>query len=154
MKISQNGLNLIKSFETLVLYTYDDLDTSIPKRIISKGMSIKGTLTIGYGHTGTDVKPEMVIDKEEAERLLKNDLKIAEKAVNTAVKIPLDQNQYDALVSFTFNAGSGNLKKLIANRNFDQIAKAILLYNKSKGKTCNGLVKRRQAEQKLFIKGV
>lgn len=151
MKISQNGLNLIKRFETLVLYAYDDLDTSVPKRIISKGMQIKGTLTIGYGHTGIDVKPEMVIDKDKAERLLKNDLKIAEKAVNTAVKIPLNQNQYDALVSFTFNAGIGNLKKLTANRNSEQIAKAILLYNKSKGKTCNGLIRRRQAEQKLFI---
>lgn len=151
MEISEKGLNLIKSFEQLVLYTYDDLDTSVPKRIVHEKMKIKGTLTIGYGHTGKDVEIGMFIDKSEAERLLKNDLKIAEKAVNSAVKIPLNQNQYDALVSFTFNAGSGNLKKLINNRNCKQIEKAILLYNKSKGKVCNGLIRRREAEQKLFI---
>lgn len=151
MEISEKGLNLIKSFEQLVLYTYDDLDTSVPKRIVHEKMTIKGTLTIGYGHTGKDVEIGMFIDKSEAERLLKNDLKIAEKAVNSAVKIPLNQNQYDALVSFTFNAGSENLKKLINNRNCEQISKAILLYNKSKGKVCNGLVRRREAEQQLFI---
>ena len=151
MEISEKGLNLIKSFEQLVLYTYDDLDTSVPKRIVHEKMTIKGTLTIGYGHTGKDVEIGMFIDKSEAERLLKDDLKIAEKAVNSAVKIPLNQNQYDALVSFTFNAGSGNLKKLINNRNCEQISKAILLYNKSKGKVCNGLVRRREAEQQLFI---
>ncbi|MGM9993488.1 MAG: lysozyme [Candidatus Avigastranaerophilus sp.] len=151
MKISENGINLIKQFETLVLYTYDDLDMSNPKRIATEKTLIKGTLTIGYGHTGSDVKVGMSITKEDAEKLLLNDLQVAEKAVNGIVKIPLNQNQYDALVSFTFNCGSSNLKKLVNNRNCEQISKAILLYNKSKGKVCNGLIKRREAEQKLFI---
>ena len=151
MKLSENGFNFIKEKESCILYSYDDFDKSTPKRFITEGMSIKGTLTIGFGHTGSDVKKGMKITLNEAERLFKQDLQRFEKAVNRIVNIQLNQNQFDALVSFTFNCGEGNLKTLVTNRSTDIIAFKMLLYDKSKGKVSKGLINRRRAEHKLFI---
>ena len=135
MKLSQNCIDLIKKFEGCRLSAY---------------RCPSGVLTIGYGHT-QGVKSGDVITAQQAEDLLKFDLKNFENEVNKVIKIPLNQNQFDALVSFSFNCGINNLKKLVNNRNIDQIASAMLLYNKSKGKILNGLVKRRQAEYNLFL---
>ncbi len=134
MKISQKGIDLIKSFEGCVLSAY---------------LCPSNVWTIGYGHT-TGVYQGQVITKEQAEEYLKTDLVRYEGYVNNTCLV-LNQNQFDALVSFTYNCGSGNLKKLIANRNIAQIAEAMLLYNKSNGKTLSGLVRRREAERKLFL---
>ena len=85
--------------------------------------------------------------------MLKSDLKKYEKYVTDNVKIPLNENQFSALVSFCYNCGVGSLKKLVKNRTAEQIADAMILYNKSKGKVLAGLVRRREAERKLFLSG-
>ena len=90
MKISQEGINVIKNFEGCRLKTYADTG---------------GVATIGYGHTGSDVHSGQCISEQEAENLLRKDLERFEKAVNTEVNVSLSQNQFDALVSFAFNVG-------------------------------------------------
>ena len=135
MDISQNGIDLIKQFEGCSLSAYK---------------CSRGIWTIGWGHTA-GVKQGDRITQEKADELLKNDLKIYEAHVASIVKIPLKQNEFDALVSFCYNCGQANLKMLVKNRNTAQIADAILLYNKSGSKTLAGLVKRRTAERNLFL---
>lgn len=134
MKISQVGIDLIKSFEDCVLTAY---------------LCPSNVWTIGYGHT-TGVYQGQTITKEQAEQYLKEDIVKYENYVNNTGLV-LNQNQFDALVSFTYNCGSGNLKKLIANRSLSEIADAILLYNKSCGTVLKGLVRRREVERKLFL---
>lgn len=136
--ISRNGLNLIKNFEGLRLYAY-----KCPS----------GVLTIGYGHT-KNVKEYDFITLEQANLYLLQDLKGTIFCVNEYDKIyNFTQNEFDALCSFTFNCGKGNLNKLTnkGKRTKQEISEKILLYNKANGKTLNGLVKRRQAEHDLFI---
>lgn len=108
-----------------------------------------GVPTIGYGHT-SGVKLGQKISQEQAEAFLAQDLKKAESAVD-ALKLPLNPNQKDALSSFTYNCGAGNLKKLVANRTLSQIADAIMLYNKAKGQVLLGLTRRRTWERELFL---
>lgn len=140
MKTSQNGINLIKQFEGCRLQAY-------------KPVAAEPCYTIGYGHYGSDVLPGMVISQTQAEAYLAQDLAKYEKSVN-ALNIPLNQNQFDALVSFAYNCGSGNLKKLVRGRSPQQIADAMLQYNKGSGKVLSGLTKRRQAERALFLSGM
>lgn len=140
MKISQKGLDLIKSFEGLELKAYKD--------------SV-GVLTIGWGSTGSHVKQGMVITKEQAEALLKEDVSRFEKGVNDFVKVPLTQNQFDSLVSFSFNLGLGNLKsstllKKLNASDYSGAANEFLRWNKAAGKVLNGLTRRRQAEKDMF----
>lgn len=138
MKISENGLNLIKSFESCKLKAY-------------KCVSTEKYYTIGWGHYGADVKADMVITQEQADSMLISDIAKYENYVN-ATGLKLNQNQFDALVSFTYNCGNGNLKKLITNRTLSEISDALLLYNKSGGKMLAGLTRRRKAEKMLFDK--
>lgn len=137
MKTSKTGLDLIKTFEGCRLKAY-----KCPADV----------WTIGYGHTGSDVKQGMVITQAEADRLLQQDLERFEKNVmKFNNKYHWAQNEFDALVSFAFNIGS--IDQLTANktRTKDQIAQAMLLYNKAGGKVLPGLTKRRQAERQLFL---
>lgn len=134
MRINKKGVELIKSFEGCRLTAY-----LCPSKV----------WTIGYGHT-SGVKKGMTITQEEADLFLMRDLDKYEKYV-TATNLDLNENQFSALVSFTFNCGNGNLKKLIKNRTLPQIADALLLYNKSRGVTLSGLVRRRKAERDLFL---
>jgi hypothetical protein len=83
--------------------------------------------------------------------MLKADLEKYEEYVNKYVPHPLTQGQFDALTSFTFNCGLGNLKTLVKNRSLGQIAEALLLYVKAGGTTLNGLIKRRNDERSLFL---
>ena len=92
MKISANGLGLIKEFEGCKLAAY---------------FCLAGILTVGYGSTGPHVHEGMMITEAEAEALLLKDLVRFEKAVNELIKVPMSQGAYDALVSFTFNCGEG-----------------------------------------------
>lgn len=139
MKISQNGINLIKKYEGCRLTAY-------------KAVPTEQCYTIGYGHYGSDVTPGMIISQEQADMLLGIDLKRYEQAVeNTHLK--LSQNQFDALVSFAYNCGAGNLKKLVNGRDLQQIADALLLYNKSGGRVLDGLTRRRTEERQLFLSG-
>lgn len=137
MKTSSKGIALIKSFEGCRLQAYRD--------------SV-GVLTIGYGHTG-DVKEGQVISQGFAEELLKEDLTRFERNVTRYTPFEMNQNQFDALVSFAFNCGAGNLKKLVSGRNKDQVARKILEYNKAGGRVLAGLTRRRQAERALFLSG-
>lgn len=139
MKTSQKGIDLIKCFEGCRLQAY-------------KAVPTEPCYTIGYGHYGSDVSPNMVISQAQAEAFLKQDLAKYESAVNS-LGIPLNQNQFDALVSFAYNCGAGNLKKLVRGRDTQQIADAMLQYNKSGGNVLAGLTRRRQAERELFLTG-
>ena len=138
MKTSQRGIDMIKRFESVRLTAY-------------KAVPSEKYYTIGYGHYGADVKPGMVITNAEAEAYLRIDLENCERAVDKLGK--WTQNQFDALVSFTFNCGAKNLNKLCLGRTPLQIANAMPLYNKAGGQVLQGLVNRRNAEKALFLDG-
>ena len=139
MRTSTAGINLIKQFEVCRLTAYKPVPT-------------EKYWTIGYGHYGQDVAPNMTITQAQAEIMLGIDLVKYEQAVDHYAIFPLSQNQFDALVSFAYNCGVGNLQKLLAGRNALQVAEAMLKYNKAGGKVLNGLTKRRQTEHDLFCK--
>ena len=155
------GLNLLKSFEGLVIHPYDDADTSWPRKMILEGDPVRGVLTIGYGHTGPDVKPGKLITPSEAESLLRRDISRSERAVSKYVKVSIRQNQFDAMVSLAFNIGvdafrlSTVLRKLNNGDDYGA-ADAFLLWKKV---TINGshvdsagLLRRRKAERELFLR--
>lgn len=137
MKTSKKGIDLIKKFEGCRLTAY-------------KPVTTEKYYTIGYGHYGADVAPNMKITQAQADAFLVADLKRFEDSVN-ATKLVINQNQFDALVSFAYNCGAGNLNKLVLGRSITQIADALLAYNKGGGKVLTGLVRRRQAERALFL---
>lgn len=137
MKTSINGINLIKQFEGCRLTAY-------------KPVAAEQYYTIGYGHYGADVFHGMKITQTQADMFLKRDLEKFEKAVDSLGR-SWSQNQFDALVSFAYNCGAGNLNKLVSNRTIQQIADTMLAYNKGSGKVLAGLVRRRQAERALFL---
>ena len=137
MKTSSKGVSLIKQFEGCRLKAY-----KCPA----------GVWTIGYGHTA-GVKAGDIITQETAESYLRNDLVQYDKAVMNYDGIyHFNQNQFDALVSFTYNCGAGNLKNLTQSgrRTIAQISDKLLLYNKAGGVTLLGLQRRRAAEKVLF----
>lgn len=137
MKTSDKGIELIKQFEGCRLVVYLD-PVGIP--------------TVGVGHTKglTKTMVGKRITQAEADNYLRMDLSDSEKAVN-ALGLDFNQNQFDALVSFTFNCGAGNLKKLCTGRNKVGIGNALTLYVKAGGKTLSGLVRRRNAEKQLYF---
>lgn len=141
MKTSTEGIALIKQFEGCRLTAY-------------KPVAAEQYYTIGYGHYGPDVTAGMVITQAQAEIMLGIDLAKYEQAVDKHVTFPMAQNQFDALVSFGYNCGIGNLQKLVTGRTAPQVAEAMLRYNKGSGKVLAGLVRRRQAEHDLFCKNV
>lgn len=135
MKTSKQGLDLIKKYEGLRLTSYK---------------CAAGVYTIGYGHT-KGVKANQTITEEEAVKLLLEDIKEAEKAVNKYQNhYNFNQNEYNALVSFAFNIG--NIRGLTNNgkRTKFQISSKFKAYVYTGGKKMNGLVKRRAAEAALF----
>ncbi|MDR9777190.1 lysozyme [Rhizobium hidalgonense] len=157
-KISAYGISKLKQWEGEILFAYDDFDPPSNRRRIKAGDKIKGTLTIGTGHTGPDVRPGMTITSEQSTALLYQDLASFEAAVESAVKVPLTDNQFAALVSFAFNVGAANfrsstlLKKLNAG-NYAAVPAELAKWTKSKGKTMPGLVNRRAAEAGLWAEG-
>ncbi|HDI1575870.1 lysozyme [Acinetobacter baumannii] len=143
---SSEGLNLIKGFEGKRLTSYDD------------GV---GVWTIGYGTikypNGVRVKKGDTCTERQAETYLKNDLNRFEVAINKLVKVPLSQNQFDALASFTYNLGETNLAnstllKKLNKGDYQGAADQFLVWNKAGGKVMKGLVRRREAERALFLK--
>ena len=140
MKISENGLNLIISFEGFC-----------PKA--TKAVKTEKYYTIGYGHYGKDVGENQTITKEDALKLLKKDMKRFEtKVMKYNNCYNFTQNEFDALVSFAYNVG--NIDRLTAKgtRTKKEIADAMLLYIKSGGNVLDGLRKRRIRERELFLK--
>jgi lysozyme len=141
MKINNKGLELLKRHEGLELTAY-----RCPADV----------LTIGYGHTGTDVYEGQTITSTEATTLLQNDLAKFEAAVEALVPSGLTENQFSALVSFTYNCGVENLKKstLLKKLKAGDLADAadeFLKWTKAKGRVLPGLVKRREDERELFL---
>lgn len=114
-----------------------------------------GVWTIGYGHTKT-ARTGMMISLEQADKLLLEDLKIFEEAVRRLVTVPLNQNQFDALVSFVFNAGitaftNSTLLKLLNAGNYIGASGQFSRWVYAGKKVLPGLVSRREAEYQLFI---
>lgn len=142
LTIGAKGLALIKEFEGKRLEKYKD---------------VVGKWTIGYGHLilPTESYP-LPINEIQADALLRQDLAISEAGVNKWVSMVLTQNQFDALVSFTFNLGVGNLQnstllKVLNQGQLQAAADQFLRWNKAGGKEVSGLTRRRIAERALFL---
>jgi lysozyme len=141
MRTSQRGIDLIKEFEGYSERVY---------------MCAGGKYTIGYGHTrGVEVGDTCT--REQAEKYLREDLRDAEETVLALITVPLSQNQFDALVSLVYNIGSGNFYdstiRRVINLNIGDIEEyrlAWMMWKKSRGKVLKGLIRRREAEFKLF----
>jgi len=142
MITSPAGIALIQEFEGCILKAY---------------RCPAGVLTIGYGHTGPDVKSGMVISHNEADDLLRDDLKIFERNVSSLVgDAPTSQNQFDAMVCLAFNIGVSAFRKSSVLRehckpDYTRAADSFLLWNKAGGKILQGLVRRRKAERALYL---
>ena len=135
---SEKGIALIKQFEGCRLEAYKPVKT-------------EKYYTIGWGHYGSDVKKNQKITLDQANKMLKSDLKKYEANVNKYMKIyNFNQNQFDALISFAYNIGSIDTLTDNGKRSLDTIKKKLPLYTKAGGKTLAGLVRRREAELKLF----
>lgn len=140
MKLSQAGFDLIREFEGYRDTAYQD--------------SV-GVWTIGYGHT-EGVKRGDKITQAQGVKYLEEDTQEAQGAVTRLVKVPLTQGQYDALVSFTFNLGTGNLgsstllRKLNAG-DYEGAASEFPRWVNAGGKKLDGLVRRREAERQMFV---
>ena len=144
MKTSQTGIDLIKSFEGCKLTAYK----------CSAGVN-----TIGFGNTyytnGNKVKIGDKITQDEANKLFLDLLPKYEKTVLDAIKVPLTQNQFDALVSFCWNCGSSKTLFKMVNEKFSEMNIVnwwCTHYVLGGGKVLNGLVRRRKAESVLFVK--
>lgn len=152
MKLSDHGIAVIKNFEGLRLDAYRDS---------------AGVWTIGYGstryHDGKAVKPgDKLSNEAQADALFRNTLSQYEDAVNKYVKVPITQNQFDALVSFTYNEGTGalagsSLLILLNEKDFEGAAEHFLLWNKitdpktGKKVVLDTLENRRKEESQLFL---
>lgn len=147
MKTSKKGIDLIKKYEGFESMPYLDA---------------VGAPTIGFGatHYGNGVKVRMSdkpISEKEASELLTKMLTQYENSVKMLVQKPISQNQFDALVSFTYNLGGVNLskstllKKLNLNPNDKSIFDEFLKWNKAGGKVLNGLTRRRKEEAELYF---
>lgn len=141
LTISQKGLDLICSFEGFSSHVYLD---------------IAGLKTIGFGHKLLPNESYTTITQDQAEALLLKDVIFAEKAVNEDVKVPLTQDQFDGLVSFCYNVGTGAFKnstclKFLNEGDFEAAALQMLLWAHVNHKESAGLLHRRQEESKLVF---
>lgn len=139
--ISDQGVELIAGFEGCRLEAY-----KCPA----------GVWTIGYGHTAGVKEGDTLPSQDAAKALLKEDLKKYGNYVNDYMKkgiisFPLNQQQFDALTSFCYNCGNGNLQRLVSGRDAATVAEKMLLYNKGGGKVLPGLIRRREEERNLFL---
>lgn len=139
--ISQKGMEAIKAFEGFSPLEYT---------------CVAGKRTIGYGHV---LKPDESyvcgVSEKQAEELLMRDLGLVEAAIDSVVKVPLEEYQRDALVSFAFNIGvyafqRSTLLKELNVGNYEQVPKQLLRWIYVNGKPCYGLSQRRQAEAAMF----
>jgi lysozyme len=139
MRTGRNGVELIRHFEGCRFDAY---------------LCPAGVWTIGYGHTA-GVKEGDSIDQEAAEAFLIEDLETFEQAVTRLVEVPLTQQQFDALVSWTFNLGAGNLAestllKKLNNYQYAEVPEQMMRWVRAGGQVLEGLVRRRAAEAALF----
>ena len=150
MKTSDRGVAFIAAHEGVVLEAYPDPATG------------GDPWTIGVGHTSRagppSVRPGMAITRGEAFEILAADLAVFERAVSSAVTVPLKQHEFDALVSFAFNVGAGNLRKstLLRKLNAGDKSGAVgefYKWNRAAGRVLSGLTRRRAEEAALFRGG-
>jgi GH24 family phage-related lysozyme (muramidase) len=139
-QINSKGLQLLKSFEGFSATAYQD---------------IVGVWTIGYGTT-SGIRPGMRVTQSQAEDLLRRDLFRFETAVANLVKVPLNENQFSALVSFVYNVGEGalagsTLLRVLNQGNYREAANQFMRWNRAGGNEVAGLTRRRRAEQALFL---
>ena len=140
MKISNNGLDLVKHFEGCELKAY---------------LCPAGVWTIGYGHTkGVQEGDEW--SESHAEHMLEVEMEEYEQYINDLVEVELNQNQFDAMVSWVYNLGVGNLQastllKVLNAGDYAGVPEQIMRWNKAGGKVLEGLTRRRQAEADLFV---
>lgn len=139
MKLSAKGKHMIQEFEGLRLTAYK---------------CSANVWTIGYGHI-KDVKSDMTITEEKANKLLDQDLNNFIIGVNHLLKVKVNQNQFDALVSFAFNLGLGALSnstllKKVNRKDFDGASLEFHKWRYANGKEVQGLLNRRLKEQELF----
>jgi len=139
MNIGTKGLEMIKHFEGLELNAYQ---------------CAAGVWTIGYEHT-KGVQKGMVISEDTANEMLVEELNEYENYINTLVNVELNQNQFDAMVSWVYNLGGGNLKastllKVLNAGDYAGVPAQMMRWNKAGGKVLEGLTRRRQAEADLF----
>ena len=144
MQISEAGITLIKGFEGFSVLPYKDG---------------AGCMTIGFGHKVRQGEMYESITEETALELLKDDLQESEDAVNRLVEVELNQNQFDALASFTYNLGAGTLQgstllKLLNGGNYQGASGQITRWEYVRGTISTGLSRRREAERALFEKPV
>jgi lysozyme len=139
MNISTPGIDLIKAFEGCKLEAY----------------KCSGNVwTIGYGHT-RHVEEGDKITQKVADYFLEYDVAMVETHCKRLINIPLEQHQWDAIVSWCFNLGCGNLRastmlQVINSGQIDKVSEQIVRWNKAGGKVVAGLTRRRKAEAAMF----
>jgi len=138
--ITQDGIDLIKRFEGFSSTVY---------------ICPAGYPTIGYGHLVRDHEKFEEISQEEAEALLRIDVESAERAVLRLIKVPLTDGQFDALVSFTYNLGSGalqcsTLRRKVNRQAHSEVPAQLVRWVWAGGRKLNGLVKRRNCESSMY----
>ncbi|MEN9530830.1 MAG: hypothetical protein RIQ83_54 [Pseudomonadota bacterium] len=144
MRLSPHGVAVAHYFEQCKLKAYPD-----------PGSKNGEPWTIGWGHTGSEVKPGLVWTQEQADAAFLVDVTRFERDVLSLVKVPVNQGQFDALVLFAYNVGrksletSTLLRKLNAG-DYDGAALEFRRWNKNDGKVMRGLTRRRAAEECLF----
>lgn len=141
MILSAVGRKLIQSFEKCVLVSYPDQH---------------GVWTIGCGHTGPYIGPGMVCNQDQADNWFAADVLTAVQGVWRTIMAPITQNQFDALVSFTFNVGAGSeahsaLCRMVNAGDLIDAADQFLVWNHVDGVVNAGLTRRRAAERALFL---
>lgn len=152
MRTSEKGRKLIEEFEGLSLTAYQT----------NLGNGKYDVPTIGYGHTTAagppEVKMGMVITEDLADKILADDLKAVETQVFNAIHVPVNQNQFDCIVSFTFNLGIGNLQQSSLLKRLNQgdydIGTEFNKWVLAQGQVLPGLVRRRQREKTLWESSV
>ncbi len=145
MQVTEEGLALIKRFEGFRADAY---------------RCPAGVWTIGYGHTSAAGPPAvtgaMTITRAEADEILRRDVDEFAREVAASLRVPLDDRQFSALVSFAYNVGITNFRKSSAlaavnARDLESVPRRLQLWNKARGRVLPGLVKRRAAEAQLFL---
>ena len=154
MQMSPHGLDLLEQWEGFKTTVYKDsagLPTIGVGHLLTKSELSSGKITIG----GIPVSYANGLTDQQVTDLLAQDVQPAAAAVNNNVKVPLIQNQFDALVSFTFNVGVGaftasTLLKLLNQKQYDQVPTQLLRWTRAGGQVVQGLVNRRNNEIKLW----
>lgn len=172
MKLNEDGINLIKHYESCRLQAYPDPASPLAQQLQLPPNARKdgweklsgAPWTIGWGSTGIDdsveqpvpIGPSTTWTQEHADARLQRDLTAFSSKVEALLKVDLTDNQFSALVSFAYNCGIGNLRsstllQLVNRGKFKAAADEFLRWNKAKGKVLKGLTSRREAERRLFL---